>query len=52
MKMMKMNENEKFVSEVGRKSLTSTLAEVVEADEKAPFLEILSPDNMRPPEPS
>ncbi|CAJ1340669.1 unnamed protein product [Effrenium voratum] len=35
--------------QVGRKSLTSSIAKVAEADEKAPFLEILLPDNMRPP---
>eukprot|EP00439_Symbiodinium_sp_Y106_P077121 s397_g16.t1 len=35
--------------QVGRRSLTSTLSAVVEADEASPFLEILSNDNMRPP---
>ncbi|CAE7483793.1 Pum2, partial [Symbiodinium pilosum] len=34
---------------VGRKSLTSTLEAVAQADERSPFLEILSNDNMRPP---
>jgi len=35
--------------QVGRKSLTSSMAHVSEVDEKAPYLEILSPDQMRPP---
>mmetsp|Transcript_81127 Transcript_81127/g.165249 ORF Transcript_81127/g.165249 Transcript_81127/m.165249 type:complete len:228 (-) Transcript_81127:71-754(-) len=35
--------------QVGRKSLTSSIAEVSEVDERAPYLEILSPDKMRPP---
>ncbi|CAK9071675.1 unnamed protein product [Durusdinium trenchii] len=35
--------------QVGKKSLTSTIAHVAEVDERAPYLEILSLDNMRPP---
>eukprot|EP00931_Biecheleriopsis_adriatica_P091033 TRINITY_DN64943_c0_g1_i1.p1 TRINITY_DN64943_c0_g1~~TRINITY_DN64943_c0_g1_i1.p1 ORF type:complete len:345 (-),score=64.90 TRINITY_DN64943_c0_g1_i1:81-1013(-) len=35
--------------QVGRRDMASSVAAMAEADQKAPFLEVLSTDNMRPP---
>jgi len=35
--------------QVGRRDMANTVAAAVQADERAPHLEILPPDNMRPP---